>query len=218
MKFAPMLVLALFAGACSGIESDAAGPTTTSSIPATTRSAPVTTTSTTVPTTTAPLTPTAPVEVDLMNPLAGTVAGVTVGEGPVDPVIETLTAAYGPPYEDTGWGPFECLPGTFRFLFWDTLDLYLDETEGAQTVFGYEINVDAGVDGEVIELPEGIELGMPYSAAAKLYPDGAYTHESLQLDGVLLQEEPLLRVVGQHSEDGSAPLTEVWVGLIPACD
>jgi hypothetical protein len=218
MKLVQGMALALLAGACAGANTDAAGPTTSSTKPSTISSAPATTTSTIAPTTTAPTTTAAPVEVDLINPVDGTLAGVTVGEGPVDPMIDSLTAAYGPPNEDSGWGPFECLAGTFRFLFWDALDLYLDETEGAQTVFGYEVEADAGVDGEVIELPDGIELGMSYAGAAELYPDDAYTHDSLELDGVVLQDEPLLRIVGQHSDDGSAPLTEVWVGLIPACD
>jgi hypothetical protein len=218
MKLAPVLILALLAGACAGNEGEGAGPSSSSTTPSTTTSAPTTTTTTIAPATTAPTTTAAPVELDLINPVAGTLAGVSVGAGPVDPMIETLTSAYGPPNEDTGWGPFECLAGTFRFLFWDTLSLYLDETEGAQTVFGYELGADAGVDGEVIELPDGIELGMPYAQSVELYPDGAYTHDSLQLDGVVLQDEPLLRVVGQHSVDGSAPLTEIWVGLVPVCD
>jgi len=218
MKVAPVLILALLAGACAGNEGEGVDPSSSSTTPSTTTSAPATTPTTIAPTTTVPTTTAAPVELDLINPVAGTLAGVSVGEGPVDPMIETLTSAYGPPNDDTGWGPFECLAGTFRFLFWDTLSLYLAETQDAQTVFGYQLDADAGVEGEVIELPDGIDLGMPYARSAELYPDGAYTHDSVQLDGVVLQDEPLLRVVGQHSVDGSAPLTEIWVGLIPVCD
>lgn len=44
---------------------------------------------------------------------------------------------------------------------------------------------------------------MPFSGAAALYPDGAYTHDSLELDGVILQETPMLAGVGQHTDEGS---------------
>ena len=142
-----------------------------------------------------------------------------VGQGPVEPIIEGLTAAYGPPEEDRGWAPDLCIGGgTTRPVLWSGLSVYLEESDTGQRLMGYTLD-QAGVSvvAEPIELPEGIELGMPYSAAAALFPDGAFTHDSLELDGVILQETPTLVVIGQHTDDGSGPVTEVWVGAIPTC-
>lgn len=94
--------------------------------------------------------------------------------------------------------------------------MYFEEADGAENLMGYSWD-QTGQAGEPIELPEGIELGMPFSGAAALYLDGAYTHDSLELDGVILQETPMLAVVGQHTDDGSGAVDRVWVGAIPAC-
>ena len=220
MKLALLLVLALLAGACGGNDPDGAEATTTETTPPTTMPAPSTTstavaTTTTTPTTT---TTTAPVEVDVLDPVAGTLAGVQVGQGPVEPIIEALTAAYGPPDEDRGWAPDVCIGGTTRHVLWSGLAVYLEESEAGQGLMGYTLDqAGASMVAEPIELPDGIELGMSHSDAAALFPDGAYTHDSLELDGVILQETPTLIVIGQHTDDGSGPLTEVWVGAIPTC-
>jgi hypothetical protein len=208
MRTASLLALALLAGACAGNDPGVAGTVarTTTAAPATTTTTFATTNTTTVP-------------VDLINPVDGTMAGVVVGEGPVAPMVDALTAAYGPPSEDTEWGPNDCAGALIhRYLTWNSLSVYMEEAEGSQTLMGYIAEGETDPMAEVLELPDGIELGMPYAHAAELYPNGAYTHESLQLDGVVLQEAPLLRVVGEHSDDGSARLSEVWVGLIPVCE
>jgi hypothetical protein len=160
---------------------------------------------------------TGPPDADIINPLAGTLAGVQIGEGPVEPIIETLTTAFGEPDQDSGWRVDPCTgaPQT-RSVFWESLDVFFEEAEDDQRLMGYTWDQSGQAD-EPIELPDGIELGMPYSAAAALYPDGAYTHDSLELDGVVLQEDPTLIVIGDHTEDGSAPVTQVWVGAIPTC-
>jgi hypothetical protein len=179
--------------------------------------APSTTTTTTVATTHTPTTTAVPAVVDLINPSAGTLGGVQVGHGPVEPMIEALTSTYGEPEQDSGWRVDPCTgaPQT-RGVFWESLDVYLEEAEGEQRLLGFTWDQSDQAD-EPIELPEGIVLGMPYSDAAAVNPDGAYTHDSLELDGVVLQEDPTLIVVGQHTADGSGPLTQVWVGAIPTC-
>jgi hypothetical protein len=219
MKLALLLVLALLAGAC-GNDPDGAEATTSQTTPPTTTPAPSSTSTTVATTTSAPTTTTkAPVEVDLLDPVAGTLAGVQVGQGPVEPIIEGLTAAYGPPEEDRGWAPDICIGGgTTRPVLWSGLSVYLEESDTGQRLMGYNLDqAGASMVAEPIELPDGTELGMPYSAAAALFPDGAYTHDSLELDGVILQETPTLIVIGQHTDDGSGPVTEVWVGAIPTC-
>jgi hypothetical protein len=85
--------------------------------------------------------------------------------------------------------------------------VYFEEAEGGQQLIGYRWD-QGGQAKEPIELPEGIELGMPYSDAAALYRDGAYNYDSLELDGVVLQETPSVVVIAEHSEDGSAPITQ----------
>ncbi len=174
------------------------------------------------PTTTVVSTTTTEPFADLIDPLAGTLAGVPVGSGPVDPMIETLEVAYGPAEQDTGWAPDECIGGaTTQGVFWDSLAVYLEEADGAQLLLGYEFEVDPGntTDNlpEVIELPDGIALGMTYGEAADLYPDDVYTHESLELDGISFPAPHTLAVIAQASPDRSTPITEVWVGSIPAC-
>ena len=215
-----MLVLTVFMAACAGGDADEAGPPTTSTSPSTTTPAPATTTTPIGSTTSVPsTTSTAPVAVDLIDPRAGTLAGVAIGEGPVEPIVEALTTAYGPPEEDRGWAEDICIGGvTTRHILWSGLAVFLEESEAGQGLMGYTLDqAGASMVAEPIELPEGIDLGMPYSAAAAVNPDGAYTHDSLELDGVILQETPTLIVLGQHTEDASGPVTEVWVGAIPTC-
>jgi hypothetical protein len=95
------------------------------------------------------------------------------------------------------------------------LVVFFEETDSGQTLLGYQL--DDGAYEETIELAEGIVLGRPYNEAATLYPDGAHHHESLELDGVVLQETPMLIVIAEASADGSAPIHQVWVGTIPTC-
>lgn len=101
--------------------------------------------------------------------------------------------------------------------FWDSVDLYLEEFEGAQTLMGYQVESDAATTGEVIELPDGIGFGMTYREAADLYPDETYTHDSLELVGIAFTAPHSFGVTAQASPDGSEPITSVWVGAIPAC-
>lgn len=186
--------------------SSAPGPTATASPP------PSTSTTTTTTTT--------PVETDLVNPVAGTLSGVAV-DSPAGAVLETLGTAYGPADEDTGWIADECLGlPRVRYVAWDRLNVYLSEDDGG-TVWlnGYTVedHSAASPPSEKIELPEGITLGMSYADAVTLYPDGAYRHESLELDGIVFEAAHFLAAIGQASDDGSAPLTQVWVGSIPVC-
>jgi hypothetical protein len=179
---------------------------------ATTSSGPAITT-TLAPATTAT---TALIPADLINPSAGTLAGVQVGRGPVEPILDSLITAYGEPETDTGWTPNECYgPQPLRSLIWDSLVVFFEETDSGQTLLGCQL--DDGAYEETIELAEGIVLGRPYNEAATLYPDGAHHHESLELDGVVLQETPMLIVIAEASADGSAPIHQVWVGTIPTC-
>lgn len=202
--------------ACANAGSDAS-PTTTAIVMTTTSTA-ATSTTTLAPSTTEPVqTTVTTIPVDLINPLAGTLAGVQVGQGPVDPIIGAVTAVFGDPEQDSGWRPDPCIGGPpTRSVIWSSLAAYFEEADGAESLMGYSWD-QTGQAGEPIELPEGIELGMPFSGAAALYPDGAYTHVSLELDGVILQETPMLAVVGQHTDDGSGAVDRVWVGAIPAC-
>jgi hypothetical protein len=207
----------LLIAACA-TEDPAAAPTTTLA-EVTTTSAIATTTSMATTTSQLPATTvtTVPPSTDLINPLAGTLAGVSVDQGPVEAIIDELTAAYGRPLEDRGWAEDVCIGGiTTRHVIWDGLAVYLVESESGQALMGYTLDQNAAVN-EPIELPEGIALGMPYSEAASLYPDGAYHHDSLELDGVILQETPTLIVIASPSADGSAPIDRVWVGAIPTC-
>lgn len=215
-----ILAIALFSAACA-TEEPVASPSTTSTTTTATTAVPSTTTeptSTTEETTTTGKAPAA--EVDLINPMAGTLAGIPIGAGPVDPMIASLEETFGSVERDTGWGPNECAGGaTTRSLIWDSLAVYLEEADGAQVLLGYEFEVDATTDTspEVIELPEGIVLGMTYGEAADLYPDDAYGHESLELDGIMFESAHTLAVIAQASPDRSTPITEVWVGSIPTC-
>lgn len=206
----------LLAVACA-TEDPGAAPSTTALV--VTTSTVTTSMSTLASTTTQPTTTviTVPASIDLINPMAETLAGVPVGQGPVEPLIATLTSAYGEPTQDTGWAPNECFgQAVLRILVWDQFSVYLEQSpEEDETVLGYV--VAAGTDpSETIELPDGITLGMPYADAATLYPDGAYHHESLELDGVVLQESPIA-LIAAASADGSAPIDEIWVGAIPTC-
>ena len=218
-----ILAIVLLATACTTEQPGVAPPstttTTTTATPITESSMTTDPTNTTVAATTTVTT--IPAEVDLINPMEGTLAGTPVGTGPVEPVLEALEAAYGPPDRDSGWGPNECLGGsTTRSVVWESLGVYMEEADGAQVLFGYEFEVDPGsaTDAlEEIELPDGIALGMTYGAAADLYPDDVYTHESLELDSIYFPAPPTLSVVAQASPDRSTPITEVWVGSIPTC-
>ena len=212
-----ILGLAFFAAACAD-EPEEASSSTSIVAPDTTVAPPTTAASTTTVVST---TTTGPVA-NLIDPLAGTLAGVPVGSGPVDPMITTLEDAYGPVEQDTGWGPNDCDAAlTHRYVIWESLAVYLEEAEGAQVLLGYVVEVDPGTTTdtlpEVIELPDGIALGMTYGEAADLYPDDVYTHESLELDGILFPAPHTLAVIAQASPDRSTPITEAWVGSIPAC-
>lgn len=143
-----------------------------------------------------------------------------VGTGPVEPVLETLESAFGSPEGHSGWGPNECAGGaTTRSVFWANLSLYLEEVAGAEVLAGYTYDSEQGsaAPGEVIELPEGIVFGMPYGEGADLYPEGTYTHATLELDGIMFESPHPLVVIAATSPDHSAPIRQVWVGPIPTC-
>ena len=212
----PVLAAILLLVSACATEDPGAGATSTAGM--VTTSSLATTTTTHASTTTRPPTTTVTSN-DLVNPMAGTLAGVQVGQGPVEPVLEALTAAYGPPEEDRGWTEDACIAGiTTRHVLWSGLATYLEESESGQTILGYTLD-QSGVSmvAETVELPGGIELGMLYSEAAALYPEGVYHHESLELDGVMLQESPMVAVMATASPDGSAPIDQLWVGAIPTC-
>lgn len=211
-----LLVLVLI-GACAGQATE-----DTSTLPALTTGLVATTNSPTTepPAATNTPTTTAPPEVDLINPVAGTLAGLLVGEGPVDPMLVALDDVLGPPQRDTGWGPNDCFGTlTHRYVSWEGLAAYLEEADGAQVLLGYQLEGGmAQGSSEEIELPEGIRLGMTHAEAEALYPEGSYTHDSLELDGVMFESPHFLAVVGPRSENGGARVNQVWVGVIPVCD
>ena len=212
-----LCILALaFVAACADEREEASSSTST--VASNTTVAPTIV----APTTTVVSTTTTDSVANLIDPVAGTLAGVPVGTGPIDSMIIALEDAYGPAERDTGWGPNDCEAAlTHRYVIWESLAVYLEEADGAQTLLGYEFEVDPGTTidtlPEEIELPEGIALGMTYGEAADRYPDDVYTHESLELDGILFPAPHTLSVIAQASPDHSTAISEVWVGTIPTC-
>ena len=95
-----------------------------------------------------------------------------------------------------------------RHVVLDRLSVYLSENGGeAVWLDGYTVEDHPAADprSEEIELPEGITLGTSHADAVTLYPDRAYRHESLELDGIVFETAHFLGVIGQASDDGSAP-------------
>ncbi|MGH8912974.1 MAG: hypothetical protein ACRDZM_00470 [Acidimicrobiia bacterium] len=92
--------------------------------------------------------------------MAGTLAGVAVGQGPVDTIIETFDHAYRPADRDTGWGPNDCFGVlTHRYVISGPLAVDLEEVEGSRLLLGYGYRIEPGASvetsPEVIELPGG---------------------------------------------------------------
>ncbi|MGH8870970.1 MAG: hypothetical protein ACRDWS_03235 [Acidimicrobiia bacterium] len=67
-------------------------------------------------------------------------------------------------------------------------------------------------------MPVASCFGITYGEAADQYPDGAYTNETLEIDGISFPSPHPLAVYTQASPDGSAPIPNVSVGDVPVCD
>lgn len=200
--------------ACANADSDVS-PTT--AIVMTTTSTAATSTTTLSPSTTEPVqTTVTTIPVDLINPLAGTLAGVQVGQGPVDPIIGAVTAVFGRPEQDSGWRPDPCIGGPpTRSVIWSSLAAYFEEADGAENLMGYSWDQTAGPASQS-NCPKGSSSARHSAAPPPCTRTGHIP--TIRSNWTGSSSRRLQCSPSSGSTQTTAPAVDhVWVGAIPAC-
>ena len=150
----------------------------------------------------------------------GPLVGVALGTG-TDEAVAALSAALGPPAEDTGWFegcPLDGAGDNERFLFWGGLRAdfaILDDPVGEFVSWGFSVEFadDSGPSPDEVVLPDGMTLRDTLAdiAAATGFP----TSYSDTFDITVLGEGFTVYASG---DDPTATPDGASVPFLPACE